>query len=397
MANCTQGVRPEAQRRRAVNERGSVSSAGPVAASLLLGRGAMFDLLPLEQESGEQIVFVGEAARRAGGLARALECLGFTTAHAPSVDDIDDVRPPAAVVVAAEEGADPFAWVRAVRMCGRLADSLVFAWAPETLYRPVAVAVAVAAGADDVVGGRLRMEESVDRVARRLRPVRTSRTSEGDADPASARRIRDASELLARERDLRCQLEAEKAIRERLLGTITTEVLTQANVAKGWLALMRREHLDARARETVFSKIAAALEGQVSLLDELVGISPVATGHVNLDLRRVDVAAVARAVAADVGDHRARVIALNEAVVIADSEHLVRAMRSLIEASTREVDSVLLQVARSGGSVRVRFSSAVRLDDEALGVARRVAALYGGTLTVADRETVFELPVGTVR
>ena len=215
----------------------------------------------------------------------------------------------------------------------------------------------------------------------------------GDADPVSARRIRDAGELLSRERDLRRQLQAEKAIRERLLGTMTTEILTQANVAKGWLDLMRREHLDARARETVFSKIAAALDSQVSMLDELVGISPVATGHVNLDLRRVDLVAVARTVAADVGDHRARVVAPNHAVVIADIEHLVRAMRSLIEASTRDVDLVILQVAPTGGSVQVRFSNAIREDDAVLGVARRVAALYGGTLTVTDRETLFELPI----
>jgi hypothetical protein len=210
--------------------------------------------------------------------------------------------------------------------------------------------------------------------------------------PESSRRLRDAGELLERERNARQQLDAEKTVRERLLAIVTREIVTQANVASGWLNLMRREHLDAGLREKAFAKIDAALSTQLRLLDELVGISPVAVGHVNVDCRRVDVAAAARAVAADVGDDRAHVIANGAATVVADAEHVIRALRALVRATTRETDSVTVNVDVAGESVRVRFSNAVRNDDDALGVARRVAALYRGTIEVAADETSFVLP-----
>lgn len=348
----------------------------------------MQEVLYTPEASEAVIVFVGEAARSAGGLAWGLECLGYVTVEAPSVGEIDRARAPVAVVVPAEAGVDPFRSVRAVRTCPRLVDSLVFAWAPGELAR-TEVAVGLSAGADDVVGGRLRLDESVDRIAARVRDKRTRR----DIDPISARRLRDTGELLARERDARRQLEAEKTVRERLLGIMTRELVTQANVALGWLNLMQREHLDARARDNAFAKITAALNAQISMADELVGMSPAAVGHVNLDCRRVDVAALARAVAADVGDERAHVISTENAVVVADVEHMVRALRALITATTRDEDSVTIRVTASDDYAQVRFSSAIHDGDEALGVALRVAELYAGAITVADGETLFELPI----
>lgn len=208
----------------------------------------------------------------------------------------------------------------------------------------------------------------------------------------NARRIRDADELLARERDARRKLEAEKIVRERLLALMTCELVTQSNVASGWLSFMRREHLDARAREMAFAKVDAALNAQLSLLDELVGMTPAAVGHVNLDCRRVDVAAIARAVAADVGDDRAHVVATEAAVVVADVEHVIRALRALITAATRGVQFVRLHVAVDGDYVSVRLSNAIRSDADGLSVARRVATLYGGEIAIEQNETVFLLP-----
>ena len=214
-----------------------------------------------------------------------------------------------------------------------------------------------------------------------------------DGEPIRERRLRDSDELLARERDARRQLDAEKAVRERLLATLTTELVTHANVARGWLRLIQREHLPMRERERAFAKVDAALDAQLALLDELVGMSPAAAGHVNLDCRRVDVAAIARAVAADVGDERAHVVAPETAFVVADVEHVVRALQSLLNATTRAADSVLLDVGVSGDRVHLRFSNGIREDDAALAIARRVAALYAGDLEIAADQTVFRLPV----
>lgn len=214
-----------------------------------------------------------------------------------------------------------------------------------------------------------------------------------EMDPVSARRIRDASELLERERNARRQLDEEKTVRERLLAMMTTELVTQANVARGWLDLMRRERLTGSARDAAFERIDSALNAQLVLLDELIGLSPAAAGRVPVDCRPSDVAAIVRAVAADVGDERVRVSASDGAVVVADVEHLVRAIRSLISATTRDAHFVEVSVGVSGDSVHVRFSGALPADASASSIARRVAQLYGGAIAVADNETVFVLPV----
>lgn len=213
-----------------------------------------------------------------------------------------------------------------------------------------------------------------------------------DVDPISVRRLRDADEVLVRERHARRMLEDEKRVRERLLATMTTELVTHANVAIGWLNLLRREHLDTARRDAVFAKISAALSAQLSLLDELVGMSPAAAGHVNVDCRSVDIAAVVRAVAADGGDERVRVVACEDAVVVVDSEHLVRALRSLLTATSCVERAVEIRVDLSGDFVLVRFSNVLPDGAEAMGVAQRVATLYGGAIAVAGDETVFTLP-----
>lgn len=113
----------------------------------------------------EHIVFVGDAGRTARGVARALERLGYATAEAPTVGAIGGARPPVAIVVAAQDGVDPFRGVRAVRARPGFAHALVFVATAEGFDPPIGLAIA--AGADDVLAERMSVDESVDRIAGR--------------------------------------------------------------------------------------------------------------------------------------------------------------------------------------------------------------------------------------
>lgn len=126
----------------------------------------MSDLPSSPHAAGELILLIGEAARGARDLGHAIARLGYDTREAPSVAEIDGARPPVAIIVAARPGIDPFRTVRAVRTRSRFTHSLVFAWTPAGFDPPVGVAVA--AGADDIVGERSTIEECVDRVVGRL-------------------------------------------------------------------------------------------------------------------------------------------------------------------------------------------------------------------------------------
>lgn len=121
--------------------------------------------LPPPHRDTEQIVFVGDPRPTARGIARALERLGYATDEAPTVGAIGGARPPIAVVLAVHEGIDPFGGVRAVRARPGFAHTLVFVLTVEGFDPPVGLAVA--AGADDVLGEGLSVDESVDRIAGR--------------------------------------------------------------------------------------------------------------------------------------------------------------------------------------------------------------------------------------
>ena len=71
---------------------GALRLRGTYGTALARG-GAMSELLHTPEALDEVVVFVGEAASSAGGLAWALECLGYVTARALSVSDIDSAHP----------------------------------------------------------------------------------------------------------------------------------------------------------------------------------------------------------------------------------------------------------------------------------------------------------------
>jgi PleD family two-component response regulator len=125
----------------------------------------------LHHASAGVVVFVGDAARDARRLAIALARLGYAIREAASVGAITEGHPPAAIVVSAHDGVDPFRAVRAVCVRARLAHSLVFAWTPAG-FAP-SVGAAVAAGADDVLGEASDIDDAVDRVAGRIVRSRT--------------------------------------------------------------------------------------------------------------------------------------------------------------------------------------------------------------------------------
>ncbi len=79
----------------------------------------------------EFVVFVGDAVSAARSLARAFGRIGYAPLEAASSRRIGlHARPPAAVVVAAAAGVDPFRVVANVRAREGFAHAFVFVWTP---------------------------------------------------------------------------------------------------------------------------------------------------------------------------------------------------------------------------------------------------------------------------
>jgi hypothetical protein len=212
------------------------------------------------------------------------------------------------------------------------------------------------------------------------------------------RRLRDVEELVARERAARRQLEEEKVARERLVAAMAQEVLCQANVICGWVDLLCREPFDSNTRKRALEKVHRAARAQASCVHALVGIDAIAAGHLMVDRRRVDLVALLRAVVGDLGRDDVEVTGVTMLIVLADAEHIVRALRALLEAAVRSSTSPLRAHAESSAtSANIRVSNMVPDDDDALLVTRTVAAVYDGALLVADGETIFTLPLAERR
>jgi PAS domain S-box-containing protein len=94
---------------------------------------------------------------------------------------------------------------------------------------------------------------------------------------------RDLEEILARERRLRTKLEQEHVAKDRFLSILTHDLRAPLNAVVGWAQLMRRERLDEGARDRALGTIERNAQAQLRLVEELLDISRLAGGGVQLE------------------------------------------------------------------------------------------------------------------
>jgi GGDEF domain-containing protein len=204
--------------------------------------------VPLHRDV-EHIAFVGETGPNAPAIARALEALGYLTSKAPTVGEVAGARPPVALILPVEAGADPYREVRAVRGRPRFADALVFVSTPVGFAS--ATGLAIAAGADDVLEAGVTVDDAVDRIAGRL---------------LRSRRLHDRASF-----DCVTQVRGRRFVEEWLSAEVALAVAEHGKAALGVLVLSgfataRAEH-GFRATERDVEDIAFALAAAVRPCD----------------------------------------------------------------------------------------------------------------------------------
>jgi PAS domain S-box-containing protein len=184
-----------------------------------------------------------------------------------------------------------------------------------------------------------------------------------------ARALRDKEDLLTRERHLREELEIASSSKDRFLAILSHDLRAPLNAVLGWTQLLRREILDQATRERALATIERNARAQADLIAELLDISRIATGKMQLDLRSVDLSElVARALESSAPEAADRGIELSGELdpgvaVLGDRARLAQVLGNLLSNAlkfTPRGGTVRVTLRKEGGVARLRVSDTGR-------------------------------------
>ncbi len=209
----------------------------------------------------------------------------------------------------------------------------------------------------------------------------------------SARKLaeEERAALLARERDLRKQAEEADRLKDEFLATLSHELRTPLTSILGWATLIRNgdvdrtEHLD-RALEI----IERNARSQARLIDDLLDVSRIITGNLQLDVHPLNIAPVVEAAidalrpAADAKGIRVETtLDCESCLVSGDPNRLRQVIWNLLMNA--------IKFTPSGGSVRLRLQRLSEPRAAAGGFLSEPPAAAGGP-TLAGGPTPGEQP-----
>jgi signal transduction histidine kinase/ActR/RegA family two-component response regulator len=108
-------------------------------------------------------------------------------------------------------------------------------------------------------------------------------------------RERERAELLAREQAARADAEAASRSKDEFLATLSHELRTPMAAMLGWVRLLRTGRLDAAKTTHALEVVERNTQAQARLIEDILDVSRIITGKLQLDLRQVEPAAVIRA------------------------------------------------------------------------------------------------------
>lgn len=173
-----------------------------------------------------------------------------------------------------------------------------------------------------------------------------------ESDRARAAALRERDELLVRERAAREQAERASRLKDEFLATMSHELRTPLNTLLGWSDMLRADVVQGDRRSHAAEVIARNGQVLAGMVEDLLDVSRMTTGHLPLELQPVDLAeimlACTEAIAAEA---RGRGILLTcsppgaQALVNGDARRLRQILDNLL--------SNALKFTPAGGSIAV--------------------------------------------
>jgi len=214
-----------------------------------------------------------------------------------------------------------------------------------------------------------------------------AREATPETDPSTdahalARALRDKEELLARERQRSETLDREARSKDRFLAVLSHDLRSPLNAVIGWTELLRREFLDQGRRDRALATIERNARSMLGLVEELLDISRITTDKMQLDVRPLELGALAKRVveathpvAAEKGVVLSATVE-DDVGVVGDAKRLEQVLHNLL--------SNAIEFTPSGGRVQV----SVKRDGES---AKLIVSDTGAGISPTDLQHLFEV------
>jgi len=110
-----------------------------------------------------------------------------------------------------------------------------------------------------------------------------------------ARADQERNRLLAREQAARAEAEAASRAKDEFLAVLSHELRTPLNAVYGYARMLQSGRLDKDAAARALEVIVRNANAQVHLIDDLLDVSRIISGKMRLNVRVVDLEAIAAA------------------------------------------------------------------------------------------------------
>jgi signal transduction histidine kinase/CheY-like chemotaxis protein len=202
---------------------------------------------------------------------------------------------------------------------------------------------------------------------------------------------RERTELLARERAARLELERANESKDEFLAVLSHELRTPLTPIIGWTRMLRDLALDQPTREHALEVIERNANVQIRLVEDLLDVSRIVTGKMTLDRQPLDLRDVTDAALSTVsGAAGDRSVVLEcrlgdePAIVVGDANRLQQALANVIQNAVK--------FTPAGGHVRIGIdvqttAVSVTVRDTGLGISADFLPRIFGPFVQADTGT----------
>ncbi|MGF1479338.1 MAG: response regulator [Cyanophyceae cyanobacterium] len=104
----------------------------------------------------------------------------------------------------------------------------------------------------------------------------------------------ERAQLLSSEQEARVEAEAANRLKDEFLATLSHELRTPLNSIFGWIQLLRRQKLGAKQTAQALEIIERNAKAQIQLIDDLLDVSRIIRGRMELNLVPVDLTAIVK-------------------------------------------------------------------------------------------------------